>query len=337
MPVNPHTFGFVFLFWRILCNRGNDRIRRILWTRRQDTRRQYRERLYAALAVASALNASTAERMLGAHERSGQWWERDVLQTFSDAKWKDNFRMSKATSEYLCEELQPRLSRRRTPFRSPISVSKRLGLALYYLATGCDFRTLGNLFGIANRPCVPLSTTCASFLNINVGWPGSVHDARVLRNSKVFALAEDCDLFPDDTRDIHGTPVPIMLLGDPAYPLLPWLIKGYPESGQLPREKRHFNYRLSRARMVVECAFGRLKGRWRCLLKRLDVDILAVVHIVGAACVLHNVCEMREEEFDEQLLAYDDDLPAEPNQDARQDARCRAVREALTRLFAEEW
>ena len=60
--------------------------------------------------------------------------------------------------------------------------------------------------------------------------------------------------------------VPVVILGDPAYPLLTWLMKPYTGTG-LSQEQRRFNYRLSRACIVVECAFGRLEGRWRSLLK----------------------------------------------------------------------
>ena len=53
-------------------------------------------------------------------------------------------------------------------------------------------------------------------------------------------------------------------------PRLPWLMKPYPGAGLSPKERK-FNTSLSRAHVVVECAFGRLKGRWRPLLKRNDV------------------------------------------------------------------
>ncbi|GFY67024.1 protein ALP1-like [Trichonephila inaurata madagascariensis] len=75
------------------------------------------------------------------------------------------------------------------------------------------------------------------FMNINVGWPGSVHDARVFRNSVIFSRYS-------------------------AYPLLPWVMKPY--GGRLTREMENFNKKLSCGRVSVEHAFGQLKGRWRC-------------------------------------------------------------------------
>ena len=53
----------------------------------------------------------------------------------------------------------------------------------------------------------------------------------------------------------------IVIIGDPAYnDALLWLMKPFPENEHTTKEQKIYNYRQSRARMVVENAFGRLKG-----------------------------------------------------------------------------
>ena len=69
-------------------------------------------------------------------------------------------------------------------------------------------------------------------------------------------------------------------------------MKPYPVNPHSTAEQQNFNYHQSRARMIVENAFGRLKGRWRCLLKRLDMQVDNAVTVVGACVVLHNICEI---------------------------------------------
>ena len=138
------------------------------------------------------------------------------------------------------------------------------------------------------------------FTDINVGWPGRVHDARVLSNSELFSKGEAGTLFPEQSTLMHGTRVPIVILGDPAYPLRPWLMKPYINTGCLTADQRKFNYRLSQTRVIVEHAYGHLKGRWRCLRTKLAVDVKEIPELVGACCILHNICHLHGEEFDHQ-------------------------------------
>ncbi|XP_065437947.1 uncharacterized protein LOC135980972 [Chrysemys picta bellii] len=133
------------------------------------------------------------------------------------------------------------------------------------------------------------------FTNINVGWPGKVHDARIFRNSGLFQKLEEGTFFPDQKITVGDVEMPIVILGDPAYPLMPWLMKPYTDT--LDSSQDLFNYRLSKCRMVVECAFGRLKVRWRSLLSRIDLSKINIPIVIAACCALHNICESKGETF----------------------------------------
>ncbi|XP_053901516.1 uncharacterized protein LOC128846444 [Malaclemys terrapin pileata] len=133
------------------------------------------------------------------------------------------------------------------------------------------------------------------FTNINVGWPGKVHDACVFRHSGLFRKLEEGTCFPDQKITAGDVEMPIVILGDPAYPLMPWLMKPY--TGSLDSSQDLFNYRLSKCRMVVECAFGRLKARWCSLLTRIDLSEANIPIVIAACSALHNICESKGETF----------------------------------------
>ncbi|XP_063788677.1 uncharacterized protein LOC134944072 [Pseudophryne corroboree] len=150
------------------------------------------------------------------------------------------------------------------------------------------------------------------FTDVYIGWPGRAHDARVLANSDLYKIAEDKRggwLFPrEKSKTVDGVDIPVHIIGDAAYPLRHWLMKGYTQHLQLSPIQVAYTHTLSSAWMVVENAFGRLKGCWRCLMKRNDVDLKFMPHVVAACCVLHNICELQKEQFPEEWTVKDPEV-----------------------------
>ena len=120
------------------------------------------------------------------------------------------------------------------------------------------------------------------------GWPGSVHDARILRNCDIWNLGPQwCG------QNTH-------LIGDGAYPLKIWLLKPYQDNGHLTCTQRCFNYRLSSARVAIEQAFGLLKGRFR-RLKLLDTKSIKTAVDTIICCVFHNICLINDDVLEEYI------------------------------------
>ncbi|XP_015753379.1 PREDICTED: putative nuclease HARBI1 [Acropora digitifera] len=161
------------------------------------------------------------------------------------------------------------------------------------------------------------------FVDVVVKWPGSVHDARIFKNSTFDVVVkgpgsvQDVRIFKNSTlkfklRDgfipacyktiVEGEDaVPVCILGDQAYPLLPYLMKEFANGGSTSTEQI-FGYRISSSRMVIECAFGRLKGRWGALPRAIDISLDNLPNVVFACFVLHNYCEVHRETLSEEKL-----------------------------------
>ena len=123
-----------------------------------------------------------------------------------------------------------------------------------------------------------VSSKCL-FWDFDIGWAGSMHDANLWARTDIGQYCE------------AGRLSPYALVGDAAYPCRPWMFapfKGHKDG--LSREQYHWNFAQSSTRMCIERAFGMLKGRWRVLLKRVDVHLRNVPDLVSTCLVLHNMC-----------------------------------------------
>ncbi|XP_043233380.1 putative nuclease HARBI1 [Amphibalanus amphitrite] len=117
------------------------------------------------------------------------------------------------------------------------------------------------------------------FIDVFTGYPGSVHDARVFRNSPL------CQALPRLCPDGES-----VILGDSAYPLTGQLITPFKDNGRLTRRQKRFNTEVSKRRVVIERAFALLKGRFRRLKFLKMWSIADTTKTIIAACVLHNMC-----------------------------------------------
>lgn len=112
------------------------------------------------------------------------------------------------------------------------------------------------------------------------GYPGSVHDTRVLKNSPIYTG----QLYP---------PAGYFIVGDGGYPCIEQpicLMTPFREPLQ-SRVQERYNGCHSRARSVIERSFGMMKTRWRSIFfKALEVDITFVPSVITCCAVLHNIC-----------------------------------------------
>ncbi|XP_070402872.1 uncharacterized protein [Nothobranchius furzeri] len=129
------------------------------------------------------------------------------------------------------------------------------------------------------------------FIYVQVGDYGRASDGGVYSGSqlgigmenKTLHVPADCPL-PGAEQQL---PLPYTMVGDAAFPLKTYLMRPFPGT-RLPPWQKVFNYRLSRARMVVECAFGILAARWRVLYTRITMKPENADAVILAACILHN-------------------------------------------------
>jgi len=71
------------------------------------------------------------------------------------------------------------------------------------------------------------------FRDLCIGWPGSVHDARVLANSSVFWKVTSGELLQGEELQVQGQTLRTFFIGDSACPLL---LKPFPFSSSLNSE-----------------------------------------------------------------------------------------------------
>ena len=346
--------------------------------------------------------------------RNTGWWQK-VWHTYSDARFKKTFRVSRATFCFILSRVG-HLLERQTLTEEPISPEERLGICLYRLGRGDYYYTIAEMVGrgvstvssivhevsevlvdhlwsesVSSHmpssqeefkkkildmeefwqfPCcwaaidgchIPMKCppsglqACKEYHNFknfysivlmgmvdshyrfvwgSCGFPGNSHDAIIFKSTDLWRSIQDGDLLPSMGKAVGEVTVPPLIVGDSAFPLQTWLMKPY-TNAVLTLRQRYFNYRLSRARMVTEGAYGQLKGRWRVLLWKSESSKVHVRAATLACIVLHNICIERGDSISRKLdlSIASDTQEKRSREDIRkllQMRECRSVRDVTS-------
>lgn len=130
-----------------------------------------------------------------------------------------------------------------------------------------------------------------SFTLVDVGDSGHHSDGGVFASSQFGrGILDNTINLPQHRQDSF----PYVFVADAAFPLKCNLMRPYP-GRLLPSDKRIFNYRLSRARRVIENTFGILVTKWRIFRRPIIATPDRVTRIVQATCCLHNFLQHRNQ------------------------------------------
>lgn len=189
----------------------------------------------------------------------------------------------------------------------------------------------------------------------DIGTNGRISDGGVLGNTEFRQrLVQGTLNIPDnESPAMSNHQLPYVFVGDEAFALRPDFMKPYAQK-DLNHEKRIFNYRLSRARRIIENVFGIMASRFRIFHTTISLKIETIEKVVLACVALHNFLRYKcqatyspEECFDREDTSNDTielGLRSDPNSLASlqngQSRQCsqmaKNVRVQLTEYFINE-
>ncbi|XP_067130354.1 putative nuclease HARBI1 [Centruroides vittatus] len=128
------------------------------------------------------------------------------------------------------------------------------------------------------------------FIMCDFGTNGRVSDGGVLKNTKLFEKLENNKLnIPVESKVRNSSrSMPYVFVVDDAFPLRVDMMKPFRQADLISQDRKIYNYRVSRARRIVENAFGILASRFRIFHTAINLQPRKIESVVMATCVLHN-------------------------------------------------
>ncbi|GAB4817715.1 hypothetical protein N2152v2_004761 [Parachlorella kessleri] len=182
----------------------------------------------------------------------------------------------------LSQSLDPLIVKKDTNYKPAIETQRRLAVFLDFLAHGGSYRQGGDDYynrkqfaSLTGQFTADAHYRC---LDLLWGYPGSVHDSRMFRNSslKKRIVSGDIPLLSMPPIQLADDSIPYYLLADSGYSNTAYLLTPFDHRSDLSPEQRVYNKQLSSAHMVVKLMVGMVKARWGLLLgpmrTSLDMD-----------------------------------------------------------------
>ncbi|KAJ8028465.1 Protein ALP1-like [Holothuria leucospilota] len=161
-----------------------------------------------------------------------------------------------------------------------------------------------NYKGFHSTVLMAVADATYKFLYVDVGAEGGASDGGTWSNCSLHDVVEENRAgVPHPEPLPNDQPVPYHFVGDDAFALRTWMMKPFSHRSQVLRE-RIYSYRLSRARRVVENAFGILCHRFRCFLTTMHQHPGTINLITMCACVLHNLILIRQSDTHTQFQKW---------------------------------
>lgn len=129
------------------------------------------------------------------------------------------------------------------------------------------------------------------FTFVDVGCQGRISDGGVFYNSSLYQKIQDGELNIPHSRQLPAAPdkvLPCVFVGDSAFALTVNMMKPYPGLLEKGSPERAYNYRLCRARRVVENVFGILASVFRVFRKPMVLEPEKATNVTLTCVLLHN-------------------------------------------------
>ena len=153
-------------------------------------------------------------------------------------------------------------------------------------------RSGSDYFNYKRSHSIVLMAVCDAkyeFTLVEIGDAGRQSDGGVYKNSHLgYAIDTNSINRPLTGRLVsNGKEYPYVFVADEAFQLKTFMLKPFAQLG-VDSEKKIFNYRLSRARRVIENSFGIAASRFRIFRRPIIASVDTVILITQAVVALHN-------------------------------------------------